>query len=85
MPKVGVFPNSFRLRCPKCGGITIYRRFGYDGEKGEGQYCEDCKQFISEMVDGTLPHLVWIEESELGELKEAVQEAIDERYKRKVA
>jgi len=32
MTRVGVFPNNLRLKCPKCGEPTYYRRFGYDGE-----------------------------------------------------
>jgi len=46
--KVYIFLNSISVSCPKCGEETRYRRDGYDGEDGEGQYCNKCKRYITE-------------------------------------
>ena len=42
-----------------CNTKTRYRRLGYDGELGEGQYCGECKRwmptglgFVKVEVDG---------------------------------
>ena len=38
--------SSLIRQCPICDSDTRYRRLGYNGERGEGQYCYQCQRWI---------------------------------------
>ena len=44
--RVILFLNSISLECPACFTETYYRRDGYDGINGEGQYCKTCAKYV---------------------------------------
>jgi len=48
MGKVYIPIANIPVNCPKCGTLTHYRRDGYDGELGEGQYCDKCKEYVNQ-------------------------------------
>lgn len=82
MPKVIIPTANFRLICPKCGGKTRYRRKGYDGELGEGQFCDKCNQFIGAMINRSFPEFVSVEEDKISELHTAIQVNVNKYFKR---
>lgn len=46
MSSVYIPASSLIRECPICNSQIRYRRDGYDGELGEGQYCKKCNQYI---------------------------------------
>lgn len=81
MKKVIIPIGNFQLTCPKCGSQTHYKRKGYDGELGEGQYCGKCKKFIIEMIQRSFPMFVSCEEDKISTLHEKLQKEVDKHYK----
>ena len=74
--------SSLSLRCPKCGSRTRYKREGYDGELGEGQYCPKCQKFIESMIKRSFPVFVSVEENQVSALHSAIQKEVDQLFKR---
>lgn len=78
MPTVLISASSLLKTCPLCEGKTRYRRLGYDGERGEGPWCDNCKKFV--------PHLevafVAVEVDENRKITETGQKQIKEFRKR---
>jgi len=74
---------SLRLNCPKCGSKTVYKRKGYDGELGEGQYCIKCEKFIEAMINRSFPMFVSVEENQVSVLHDKIQKEVNDLFQRK--
>lgn len=82
--KVIIPISSLGIICPKCGGKTSYKRKGYDGELGEGQYCSKCEQFIESMINRSFPMFVSVEENQVSALHDKIQKEVDSIFQRKL-
>jgi len=74
--------SSLSLQCPNCGNHTQYKRKGYDGELGEGQYCSKCKQFIEDMIHRSFPMFVSVEKKEVSILHDKIQKEVDSIFQK---
>ena len=76
-----IFGGNISWICPACGNKTHYRREGYDGEKGEGQYCDTCKNFLSSIIQAHIfSPMQLIRFSIYQKQREAWQASINKRY-----
>jgi len=80
LKKVIIPLGNFRLTCPKCGSQTHYKRKGYDGELGEGQYCDKCKKFITDMIQRSFPMFVSCQEDHVSAVHNQIQKEVDKFY-----
>jgi len=78
-----IFFGNISWICPACGSKTIYRRRGYDGTEGEGQFCEKCGKFLYQIVPklGFPPPMTMIKFSIYRKNRDYIQQQINEAYK----